>query len=59
MFITSKNKYLSNDMNIFGTCYIPLTLLYDTYKDLNIYSIFRNIQHWDISDHADNGSWDI
>ncbi len=26
MFITSKNKYLSNDMKIFGTCYIPLTL---------------------------------
>ncbi len=24
MFITSKNKYLSNDMNIFGTCSIPL-----------------------------------
>ncbi len=25
MFITSKNKYLSNDMNIFGTCSIPLS----------------------------------
>ncbi len=25
MFITSKNKYLSNDMTIFGTCSIPLT----------------------------------
>ncbi len=25
MFITSKNKYLSNDMKIFGTCSIPLT----------------------------------
>ncbi len=24
MFITSKNKYLLNDMNIFGTCSIPL-----------------------------------
>ncbi len=24
MFITSKNKYLSNDMKIFGTCSIPL-----------------------------------
>ncbi len=24
MFNTSKNKYLSNDMNIFGTCSIPL-----------------------------------
>ncbi len=25
MFITSKNKYLSNDMKIFGTCSIPLS----------------------------------
>ncbi len=25
MFITSKNKYLSNDMKLFGTCSIPLT----------------------------------
>ncbi len=24
MFITSKNKYLSSDMKIFGTCSIPL-----------------------------------
>ncbi len=24
MFITFKNKYLSNDMKIFGTCSIPL-----------------------------------
>ncbi len=24
MFITSKKKYLSNDMRIFGTCSIPL-----------------------------------
>ncbi len=29
MYITSKNKYLSNDMNIFGTYSIPLTP--DTY----------------------------
>ncbi len=27
MFITSKNKYLSNDMNIFGTCSIPLRVI--------------------------------
>ncbi len=26
MFITSKNKYLSNDMKIFGTCSIPLII---------------------------------
>ncbi len=26
MFITSKNKYLSNDMKIFGTCSIPLSV---------------------------------
>ncbi len=25
MFITSENKYISNDMKIFGTCSIPLT----------------------------------
>ncbi len=25
MFITSKNKYLLNDIKIFGTCSIPLT----------------------------------
>ncbi len=25
MFINSKNKYLSNDMKIFGTCSIPLS----------------------------------
>ncbi len=29
MFITSKNKYLSNDMKIFGTCSIPLILVND------------------------------
>ncbi len=35
MFITSKNKYLSNDMKIFGTCSIPLKLkdvLFDQYR---------------------------
>ncbi len=26
IFITSKNKYLSNDMKIFGTCSIPLII---------------------------------
>ncbi len=26
MFIISKNKYLSNDMKIFETCSIPLSL---------------------------------
>ncbi len=31
MFITSKNKYLSNDIKIFGTCSIPLTS-YLTYR---------------------------
>ncbi len=29
MFITSKNKYLSNDMKLFGTCSIPLKSLID------------------------------
>ncbi len=32
MFITSKNKYLSNYMNIFWTCSIPLNL----YKKMNV-----------------------
>ncbi len=32
MFITSKNKYLSNDMKIFGTCSIPLRLWESSYK---------------------------
>ncbi len=31
MFITSKNKYLSNDMKIFGTCSIPLLLKHFSY----------------------------
>ncbi len=38
MFITSKNKYLSNDMKIFGTCSIPLNIIFL----LNYFSIF----HW-------------
>ncbi len=29
MFITSKNKYLSNDMKIFGTCSIPLRKVHE------------------------------
>ncbi len=28
MFITSKNKYISNNMKIFGTCSIPLKKQY-------------------------------
>ncbi len=27
MFIISKNKYLLNDMKIFGTCSIPLSIV--------------------------------
>ncbi len=27
MFFTSKNKYLLNDMNIIGTCSIPLSCM--------------------------------
>ncbi len=30
MFITSKNKYLSNDMKIFGTCSISLNMAIQT-----------------------------
>ncbi len=32
MFITSKNKYLSNDMKIFGTCSIPLNMDFPSQK---------------------------
>ncbi len=32
MFITSKNKYLSNDMKMFGTCSIPLSQTLDGAK---------------------------
>ncbi len=32
MFITSINKYLSNDMKIFGTCSIPLTDKVETHS---------------------------
>ncbi len=38
MFITSKNKYLSNDMEIFGTRSIPLTL----FAQLT----YVNVLHW-------------
>ncbi len=34
MFITSKNKYLSNDMKIFGTCSIPLIHVIKLFIDL-------------------------
>ncbi len=32
MFITFKNKYLSNDMKLFGTCSIPLNAIYIYYS---------------------------
>ncbi len=35
MFITSKNKYLSNDMKIFGTCSIPLNTRQVLYYNKN------------------------
>ncbi len=44
MFITSKNKYLSNDMKIFGTCSIPLTILeYDIFTDFRLHENFTQI----------------
>ncbi len=52
MFITSKNKYLSNDMKIFETCSIPLNWSHTKYDDLAV-TIFGNIKgaiysglHW-------------
>ncbi len=53
MFITSKNKYLSNDMKIFGTCSIPLTtlycmqyfkspILYETLESPTLYKTLKN-----------------
>ncbi len=33
MFITSKKKYLSNDMIIFGTCSIPLSSRQNKYMN--------------------------
>ncbi len=41
MFITSKNKYSSNDMKIFGTCSVPLNYFNDVFvaamgKDYNV-----------------------
>ncbi len=38
MFITSKNKYLSNDMKIFGTCSIPLTTDIHIFKKIKDHS---------------------
>ncbi len=38
MFITSKNKYLSNDMKIFGTCSIPLNVV-----DVTKFIIIRDL----------------
>ncbi len=38
MFITSKNKYLSNDMKIFGTCSIPLIIWQNYYQYLKIFN---------------------
>ncbi len=49
MFITSKNKYLSNGMKIFGTCSIPLSpagqfiMINTEHKDLDS---LRKLQQW-------------
>ncbi len=40
MFITSKNKYLSNDMKIFGTCSIPLSCMVTIEIDI-VYKLKR------------------
>ncbi len=45
MFITSKNKYLSNDMKIFGTCSIPLRITLSLVK--TEFSHFRKSKIWE------------
>ncbi len=52
MFITSKNKYLSNDMKIFGTCSIPLTSI--DYRNISLSTITRMLQHTgkEVFDHS-------
>ncbi len=51
MFITSKNKYLLNDMKIFGTCSIPLIKELYKYSQIiqtvnYIYIFFMHINTW-------------
>ncbi len=52
MFITSKNKYLSNDTKIFGTCSIPLIPIHNN-KLLDIlennYFVIYDLLHFGIS----------
>ncbi len=45
MFIIYKNKYLSNDMKIFGTCSIPLIFKFNK----NLTKDHRNMYKMDIS----------
>ncbi len=44
MFITSKNKYLSNDMKIFGTCSIPLRQE-QIYKNISLHNNYLFNMH--------------
>ncbi len=45
MFIKSKNKYLSNDMKIFGTCSIPLNTLPNVSLVYFMSGVFRCITY--------------
>ncbi len=62
MFITSKNKFLSNDMKIFGTSSIPLTLILITILWVlvllaNIFQTKTNLQiklSWLLVGHKNN-----
>ncbi len=46
MFITSKNKYLANDMKIFGACSIPLTSMLIIVKGVQSAVIFLSLRLW-------------
>ncbi len=43
MFITSKNKYLSNDMKIFGTCSIHLRIRWET-TDSSYFNVTNGVK---------------
>ncbi len=54
MFITSKNKYLSNDKKIFGTCSISLISDLKARKNAKITKKKSSITNSPIIAHKDN-----
>ncbi len=53
MFITSKNKYLSNDMKIFGTCSIPLRGICPDQLDLTKAYIYGPLFSLTVNNHIE------